>query len=289
MDNLPTMGDMPTMPSKYLLLPTWVCLKSSILNIQVFLIFGFPAFRKVVFRPSDLIQNISIGKWKWSMNSQNFLHIYIFHDFKVFVVLSILFPPAAVFMLKDIGLHLVILIFTLSHRIHPRYCSWIKYDGFYIPFFQYSDHFTSSLEIRHFQNTFRALLLHLSEQLVLSILQTLSTVILSLLDQGNISIFWYAWKLCIIVGDQYHLDHLLLGSWCSSRALYQPYWKECHMIEMFWKNTSDFNKATISTITSQDHCQGSCNDLASWYNKILFCFVIPISGNYWRKLSPLNL
>merc|ERR1711973_138289 len=51
MDNLPTMGDMPTMPSKYLLLPTWV-----------------------------------------------------------FVVLSILFPPVAVFMLKDIGLHLVISI-----------------------------------------------------------------------------------------------------------------------------------------------------------------------------------
>merc|ERR1712109_305305 len=51
MDSLPTMGDMPTMPSKYLLLPTWV-----------------------------------------------------------FVVLSILFPPAAVFMLKDIGLHLVISI-----------------------------------------------------------------------------------------------------------------------------------------------------------------------------------
>merc|ERR1712113_1218282 len=67
MDNLPTMGDMPSMPSKYLLLPTWV-----------------------------------------------------------FVVLSILFPPAAVFMLKDIGLHLVILIFTLSHRIHPHFCSWIK-------------------------------------------------------------------------------------------------------------------------------------------------------------------
>ena len=126
------------------------------------------------------------------MNSHNFAHINIFHDFKVFVVLSILFPPAAVFMLKDIGLHLVILIFTLSHRIHPRYCSWIKYDGFYIPFFQYSDHFTSSLEIRHFQNTFCALLLHLCEQLVLSILQTLSTATLSLLDQGNFSIFGYA-------------------------------------------------------------------------------------------------
>merc|ERR1712013_356549 len=48
MDSLPKMGDMPTMPSKYLLLPTWV-----------------------------------------------------------FVVLSILIPPAAVFMLKDIGLHLI--------------------------------------------------------------------------------------------------------------------------------------------------------------------------------------
>merc|ERR1711941_86794 len=25
------------------------------------------------------------------------------------------------------------------------------------------------------------------------------------------------------LGDQYHLDHLLLGSWCSPRALYQPH------------------------------------------------------------------
>ena len=120
----------------------------------------------------------------------------IFHDFKVFVVLSILFPPAAVFMLKDIGLHLVIIFFmathlTLSHCIHPRYCSWIKHDGFYIPLFQHSDQFTSSLVIRHFLKTLSVpfLILHFSEQLVLSILQTLSTVILSLLDQGNISIF----------------------------------------------------------------------------------------------------
>ena len=57
----------------------------------------------------------SIGTSKRSMNSQNFAHINIFHDFKVFVVLSILFPPAAVFMLKDVGLHLVILFFNTTH------------------------------------------------------------------------------------------------------------------------------------------------------------------------------
>ena len=57
MDSLPTMGDLPSMPSKYLLLPTWVCLKSSLLIIQIFLLIGFPAFRKVFFRLSDLIQN----------------------------------------------------------------------------------------------------------------------------------------------------------------------------------------------------------------------------------------
>ena len=126
------------------------------------------------------------------MNSQNFLHIYIFHDFKVFVVLSILFPPAAVFMLKDIGLHLVILFFITTHchivstLVIALGSSMMDstYPSFNIPI---TSQVPSKSDIS--KNTFCVLLLHLSEQLVLSILQTLSTVILSLLDQGNISIF----------------------------------------------------------------------------------------------------
>ena len=82
--------------------------------------------------------------------------------FKVFVVLSILFPPAAVFMLKDIGLHLVILFITTHCHIITLYPP--------------------------------SLLLLDQASMDSTILQTLSTATLSLLDQGNISIFGYAWK-----------------------------------------------------------------------------------------------
>ena len=80
MDSLPTMGDMPSMPSKYLLLPTWVCLKSSPLTwLQTFIIFWFSGLQENGFQAIGFNSKYpSIKKSMCSMNSQYFAQKNIF-------------------------------------------------------------------------------------------------------------------------------------------------------------------------------------------------------------------